>query len=176
MIRAGFAAAALGLAMAHAAPVLACTTISPQLELCAEGSPLAGMRAQDVDGVVVFQDEAFWIEFNPALTAAAPTGLLAAALDSLLASTLAEGGAPQTETLLRDSFEAAHAAVERFIAQVEEEDETYLGALLLADIADGGGRVAWSLGNLQADRPEAQQELQVLTEVTAAALRPAMEN
>lgn len=163
------AAALLGASLSLATPATACTPVAGQIAFCPEGTVWADMRGQNYAGVMVWEGEEMFLEFNPALSAAAPDGPLAAALDGLLAVVMAEEAAADVviETLLRDSFEAGSVTSERLIMQIEEQGETYLAAMMLSEF-DGGARLGWSLGSLDGMDFES---LQALSEATAAGLR-----
>lgn len=170
-LKAGFIATVLlGTSLALATPATACTPVAMQIEFCPESTVWADMRGQNYGGVMAWEGEEMFLEFNPELmSAAAPDGPLAAALDALLAVIMAEEAAADVviETLRRDRFETARVTTERMVMQIEEEGETYLGALMLSEISDGP-RLAWSLGSLDAMELDT---LLVLIEATAAGLR-----
>ena len=169
-LKAGLIAAVLlGTSLALAAPAAACTPVAEQIEFCPEGTVWADLRGQNYAGVMAWEGEEMFLEFNPELSAAAPDGPLSAALDALLAVIMAEEAAADVviETLRRDRIEAAPVTTERMVMQIEEEGETYLGALMLSEISDGP-RLAWSLGSLDAMELDT---LLALTEATAAGLR-----
>lgn len=163
------AAPALALGLTLAAASHACTAVAPQVELCTEGTFWDGIRAQDYAGVRAWDGHAIFLEFSPEMSAAAPEGALSAAMDGLLAVIMAEEAAADVEpvTLQRDRFETAGAISERQVMQIEEEGETYIGALLLTEIA-GGPRVAWSLVSFEEMELDA---LLALIEATAGGLR-----
>lgn len=163
----------LSLGLLIAAPGHACTAVAPQIDLCPQGPAMEGLRGQDIDGVMVWESAAYWVEFNPALTAATPPGPLPDALDGLLALALADAAGAEVRTLRRDSLTTAAATVERLVMEVGPEGQTTLAALMLADMHDGGARLAWSVGSRG---PSTLDAILALTEATAAGLRPGSEN
>lgn len=146
-----------------------CPRVAVNVVLCTAETEWANERVEHFAEVTAWESEDYFLEFNPALSAAAGDGPADAALERLLAALLEEEDLPEVTPVLRDSFEAGVVIVERSVFRIVEEGETYLAGVMITDFVGGAApRLAWTLGSF--DLVPLEEIVRVI-DATAAGLR-----